>query len=69
MDGKRPSESRIVLTQLMGLVDANPLGHVHGGVIMKLCDEAGGMAATKHARRPSVTGTVSPINCGASIGF
>jgi acyl-CoA hydrolase len=54
----------------MGLVDANPLGNVHGGIIMKLCDEAAGMAATKHARRPSVTVVVdsmsfhSPVHVG-----
>lgn len=70
MQGKRPEESRIVLTQLMGPGKANPIGHVHGGVIMKLCDEAGGMAATKHARRPSVTVVVdsmafhSPVQVG-----
>lgn len=70
MEGKRPSESRIVLTQLMGPGSANPHGNVHGGVIMKLCDEAGGMAATKHARRPSVTVVVdsmafhSPVQVG-----
>jgi acyl-CoA hydrolase len=70
LEGKRPSESQIILTQLMGPTDANTLGNVHGGFIMKLCDEAGGMAATKHARRPAVTVTVdsmgfhSPVNIG-----
>lgn len=70
MEGKRPAESRVVLTQLMGPGDANPLGNVHGGVLMKLCDEAAGMAATKHARRPSVTVVVdsmafhSPVQVG-----
>ncbi len=70
MEGKRPNESRVVLTQLMGPGDANPLGNVHGGVLMKLCDEAAGMAATKHARRPSVTVVVdsmafhSPVQVG-----
>ena len=70
MEGKRPSESQITLTQLMGPTNANNLGNVHGGFIMKLCDEAGGMAATKHARRPAVTVTVdsmgfhSPVNIG-----
>lgn len=70
MEGKRPSESQVILTQLMGPTDANTLGNVHGGFIMKLCDEAGGMAATKHARRPAVTVTVdsmtfhSPVNIG-----
>ena len=62
MDGKRPSDSQITLTQLMGPTDANTLGNVHGGFIMKLCDEAGGMAATKHARRPAVTVTVDSMN-------
>jgi acyl-CoA hydrolase len=46
------------------------MGNVHGGLIMKLCDEAGGMTATKHASRPSVTVAVdsmsfhSPVNIG-----
>jgi acyl-CoA hydrolase len=70
MEGKRPDASRVVLTQLMGPGDANPLGNVHGGSLMKLCDEAGGMAATKHARRPAVTVVVdsmsfhSPVQVG-----
>ena len=70
MEEKRVSESRIILTQLMGVTNANTHGNVHGGIIMKLCDEAGGMAATKHARRPSVTVTVdsmtfhSPVHIG-----
>lgn len=70
MEEKRVSESRVTLTQLMGPGDANPLGNVHGGIIMQLCDEAGGMAAMKHARRPAVTVVVdsmafhSPVQVG-----
>ena len=70
MGAKRVGESRVTLTQLMGPGDANTLGNVHGGIIMQLCDEAGGMAATKHARRPSVTVVVdsmafhSPVHVG-----
>lgn len=70
MEGKTVSESRVTLTQLMGPSQSNTLGNVHGGLIMKLCDEAGGMAAAKHARRPSVTVTVdsmtfhSPVHIG-----
>lgn len=70
MGDKRVSESRVTLNQLMGPGHSNNLGNVHGGIIMKLCDEAGGMAATKYARRPSVTVTVdsmtfySPVNIG-----
>jgi acyl-CoA hydrolase len=34
---------------------ANGLGNVHGGWIMKLVDEAGGICAMRYARRPCVT--------------
>jgi acyl-CoA hydrolase len=70
LNGKEVAESRVTLTQLMGVEAANTLGHVHGGYIMKLSDEAGGMAATRHARRPCVTVAVdsmtfdSPIQIG-----
>ena len=68
--GRRVGDSRVTLTQAMGVTEANVLGNVHGGVIMKLCDEAGGMAAIKHARRPMVTVAVdsmsfhSPVHIG-----
>lgn len=70
MEGRKVSDSRIVFTQPMGVTEANVLGNVHGGVIMKLCDEAGGTAAMKHARRPVVTVAVdsmgfhSPVQIG-----
>ena len=47
--GKTPSESAVHLAQLMLPEHANPLGNVHGGVIMKLADEAGSLAAMRHA--------------------
>ena len=67
---KASSESQVTLTQLMGPGSANTMGNVHGGYIMKLADEAGGMTASKHARRPVVTIAVdsmtfhSPIHIG-----
>ncbi|MBK8984869.1 MAG: acyl-CoA thioesterase [Chloroflexi bacterium] len=70
MEARTVQQSRVTLTQLMGPTDANTLGNVHGGHIMKLCDEAGGMAAIRHARRPVVTVTVdsmtflSPVHIG-----
>jgi acyl-CoA hydrolase len=33
----------------MGLTDASAAGSVHGGTVMKLCDEAAGLAAIKHS--------------------
>ncbi len=70
MPDKTVAESQVTLTLLMGPVDANIMGNVHGGILMKLCDEAGGMAATKHASRPAVTVAVdsmtfhSPVHIG-----
>jgi uncharacterized protein (TIGR00369 family) len=67
---KSADESRVSLSHLMGPESANTLGNVHGGHIMKLCDEAGGMAAIKHARHPAVTVAVdsmtflSPVKIG-----
>jgi len=67
---KRVSDSRITLNQQTLPADANPLGNVHGGYIMKLVDEAGGLCATRHARRPVATVALdsmtflSPVNVG-----
>jgi acyl-CoA hydrolase len=52
---KPVSESCAVLTHWMGLTDANSAGNIHGGVIMKLADEAAALAAIKHARQRVVT--------------
>ncbi len=59
---KRASESQVELSQQMMPSDANPLGNVHGGHIMKLIDEAGGIAAMRHARRPVVTITMDSVS-------
>jgi acyl-CoA hydrolase len=42
----------------MGITDANNAGFVHGGTVMKLCDEAAGLAAIRHAQRRAVTAGV-----------
>ena len=55
-------ESRLTMTQFMQPEHSNSLGNVHGGVILKLCDECGGIIATRHARRPAVTVTVDSVN-------
>lgn len=61
-DSARPAiETRIRLSQLMGPEHANHLGNVHGGVIMKMVDEAGSLAAIRHARAPVVTVTVDSM--------
>ena len=73
MDGKPVRDSRVTLTQVMGPGHANVMGNVHGGLIMKMADEAAGMAAVKHAKRPAVTVAVdsmafhSPVHIGNLI--
>ncbi len=47
---KKVSESQVFMARQMMPNDANPWGDVHGGVVMKLVDEAAGSAATRHAR-------------------
>jgi acyl-CoA hydrolase len=52
---KPASESAVALIRQMDLTDANLLGNVHGGEIMKLVDTAAGLAALKHCGGPTVT--------------
>lgn len=59
---KRIAESRFTLSALMGPQDANSHGNVHGGVIMKMADEAGALVAMRHARTPVVTVAVDSMS-------
>lgn len=54
-EGKKVSESRVQLAQLMQPEHANLHGNVHGGWIMKLMDEAGALACMRHAQSRVVT--------------
>ncbi len=75
MEGKRVIDSEVVLNQIMQPESANTLGNVHGGVLMKLIDEAGAMCATRHARAPAVTVAVDsltflePVHIGDLVTF
>jgi acyl-CoA hydrolase len=59
----------------MGIEDSNTAGFVHGGVVMKMCDEAAGLAAIRHAHRRVVTAGVDrmtfnePVNLGDLVTF
>jgi acyl-CoA hydrolase len=70
MEAKPVFESRSELVKWMGIGDANSAGFVHGGVVMKLCDEAAGIAAIRHCERRVVTAAVDrltfilPVNVG-----
>ena len=59
----------------MGIVDANSAGYVHGGTVMKLCDEVAGLAAVRHSRSRVVTAGMDrmtflePIHIGELVTF
>ena len=75
MEGRRVGDSELALNQFMQPEHANNLGNVHGGVVMKLIDEAGGLCAARHARRPIVTVAVDsmmflePVHIGDLVTF
>ena len=58
---KTPNASRISIAQLMHPEHANILGHVHGGWIMKLVDEAGALTCMRHAQKRVVTVAVDSM--------
>jgi acyl-CoA hydrolase len=69
------SASQAQLVHWMGVIDANSAGFIHGGTVMKLCDEAAGAAAVKHSRCRVVTAGVdrmafiTPIHVGELVTF
>src|SRR3954451_6729956 len=75
MEIKPVSESRSALVHWMGIGDINGAGFVHGGVVMKLCDEVAGLAAIRHSQQRVVTGGVDrmtflePIEQGELVTF
>lgn len=62
LEARNAAESVLTLTMFAQPEHSNSLGNVHGGVILKLCDECGGIIAARHARRPAVTVTVDSVN-------
>ncbi len=64
------SESKTTIGDLMQPIRANTYGNVHGGEIMKMMDNAAGIAAARHARSRTVTARVDclefhyPIHIG-----
>ena len=75
MDPKAPTASQAQLARWMGILDANSAGNVHGGTVMKLCDEVAGLAAIKHSRARVVTAAMDrmtflyPIHVGELVTF
>ncbi len=62
MNGKRVSDSSVITAQMMIPQDANPAGNVHGGVVVKIIDEAAGVVAARHSRRNVVTASIDRMD-------
>src|SRR5436853_4915796 len=52
--GRSIAFSRSITRRLMELIDANAHGNAHGGVIMRMVDEAAAIVAIKHSQNPTV---------------
>ncbi len=65
--GKRIRDSQATISQVMLPTDANTHGNVHGGVIMKLVDDAGAIVATRHSRSIVVTVAVDSMTFLSAI--
>ncbi len=62
MQGRKVSESMVVLSHVMQPHDANPAGNIHGGIIMKMIDNAAGVVAIRHARSNVVTASIDRLD-------
>ena len=51
----RPAASRVNLAIITEPAQSNAFGTIHGGVIMKLVDECGAIAALRHAGKGQIT--------------
>ena len=59
---KPVSVSKSIISMQMLPVDANPMGNVHGGTILKLVDLAAAVSALRHARATVVTASIDRMD-------
>ena len=70
-----PADSQSILVRWMGLTDANSAGYVHGGVVMRYCDEVAGLAGVRHSGARVVTAAMDrmtflePVHVGEVLTF
>ncbi len=62
LPGRTVSSSEVTFVRTMTQLDANVVGNVHGGVIMREVDTAGGTAAARHAGRVAVTAAIDELS-------
>ncbi len=59
---KRVRDSEVTFARTMSNLDANILGNVHGGVIMREVDSAAGTAAARHTGVVCVTAAIDELS-------
>ncbi|MDG6913780.1 MAG: acyl-CoA thioesterase [Nitrososphaerota archaeon] len=67
MKGRSPAESEMTTARLMMPTDANVLGNVFGGAIMKYMDEIAAIVAWRHAGKNVVTASIDRMNFYAPV--
>ena len=65
--GKPVSASAVELATLVEISDTNPMGNIHGGVIMKLADQAAAAAAIRHSGRICVTAAIDHLDFRSAV--
>ena len=53
---------QVAISQIMQPHEANPLGNIHGGVIMKYIDNAAAVVATRYAGGMAVTASIDRLD-------
>jgi acyl-CoA hydrolase len=56
-----PAYARVSLALMMHSAQANLLGNVHGGEVMKLADSTAGAVASRHSGGPAVTAAMDEM--------
>ncbi len=59
--GRPPSFARVSLAVMMSGREANLLGNIHGGEIVKLADSTAGAVAQRHSGGPAVTAALDEM--------
>jgi len=61
-DGKKPSDSFVVMNEIVLPNDTNVFGNLMGGRLMYWMDIAAAMAATRHCNTPCMTASVDNLS-------
>ena len=67
MQGKFVEQSSVIMTAVMLPNQANPVGNVHGGEIVKMMDTAAGVVAKRHTRTNVVTARIDELSFNKPI--